>query len=117
MTTPATAETANSPNVETSGGTRYSAGKPRGSWLTPVLGLRLVQRVAMYGARKSAPLDWQCGQSFSTLMDCALSHVLKMLQHGPTSRDEESGELHAAHAAWNLLALLTFIEAGRTDLD
>jgi len=104
-------------NTERAGGTRYSEGKPRGAWFLPVLGLRLVQRVAMNGAEKYAPRDWFEGQSYSTLLDCAWSHTLKVMIYGPKAIDEESGCYHAAHAAWNWLALLAFIEMGRADVD
>lgn len=104
-------------NTETAGGSRYSYGKPRGAWYLPVLGLRLVQWAAMFGAGKYGPADWKKGQSFSTLMDCTWSHTVKLMQYGPWARDEDSGEYHAAHAAWNLLALLTFMVEERVDLD
>lgn len=104
-------------NTETSGGTRYSAGKPGGWWYVPLYGVRLVAEVAMMGAEKYAPMDWRNGQSFSTLLDCAMRHFLEVLERGPLARDSESGKLHLAHVGWNVLALLTFIALGRDDLD
>lgn len=101
-------------NVETAGGTRFSAGKPPlvGA---PVLGLLEVGRVAEYGARKYAPFDWHLGQSFSTLLNSAMRHMLRCV-NAPLARDEEeSGLLHLGHAAWNLLCLLHFIEEGRAE--
>jgi hypothetical protein len=101
------------PNTEQAGGTRYSTGKAP-LVHAPLLGMLEVGRVAEYGAGKYAPRDWQCGQSFSTLLNCALRHLFRAAL-SPQSRDPESGLLHAGHAAWNLLALLHFIETGRAD--
>ena len=104
-------------NTEKSGGTRFSGNKPGGWWYAPLYGLRLVAEVWEKGAVKYSPMDWRNGQSFSTLMDCAFRHMMAMNMEGPLARDPESGAYHAAHACWNLLALLTFIALGRFDLD
>lgn len=104
-------------NTDKSGGTRYSEGKPGGWWYAPLYGLRLVAPVWQMGAEKYAPLDWQSGQSFSTLVDCSMRHMLEVCQRGVWAKDGESGHLHLAHAAWNILCLLTFMALGREDLD
>lgn len=104
-------------NKEMSGGTRFNAGKPGMWWAIPMKGLRLVARVTMRGSEKYAPLDWACGQSYSTLLDSASRHWIEVLTNGPLAKDDETGLLHLAHAAWNLLCLLHFIEEGREDLD
>lgn len=104
-------------NTDESGGTRYSDGKPAGWWYAPILGLRLVAKVWEMGAEKYAPKDWAVGQSFSTLLDCAMRHTLEVMHRGPWARDPESGQYHAAHVAWNWLTLLTFMELERHDLD
>jgi hypothetical protein len=104
-------------NGERSGGTRYNQSKPGMFWAIPMLGLRLVARVTMHGAKKYAPLDWAEGQSFSTLLDCASRHLLTMLTDGPWAKDAESGLYHAAHLGWNVLCLLHFMEQKRHDLD
>ena len=104
-------------NQENSGGTRFNAGKPAMWWAVPMKGLRAVARVTMLGSKKYAPLDWAVGQSYSTLLDSASRHWIEVLTDGPLARDEESGLLHLAHAAWNILCLLHFIEQGRSDLD
>ena len=106
-----------SDNTEQSGGTRFNSGKPGMWWAIPMYGLRAVARVTMRGSEKYAPLDWACGQSYSTLIDSASRHWLEVLTSGPLARDEESGLLHLAHCAWNILCLLHFIEQGRDDLD
>ena len=104
-------------NTETAGGTRFNAGKPGGWWYAPILGLRLVAPVWMQGAEKYAPKDWRVGQSFSVLIDCAFRHMLEVVDKGPKSRCPESGNLHAAHAVWNLLCMLTLMVLGRDDCD
>ncbi len=104
-------------NQETSGGTRFSSGKPGMWWALPMYGLRAVARVTMHGSKKYAPLDWACGQSYSILIDSASRHWVELLTYGVQSRDKDSGLLHLAHCVWNLLCLLHFIEQGREDLD
>ncbi len=104
-------------NTEGSGGTRYSHGKPSGWWYAPLKGLELVMPVAKSGGEKYAPKDWQQGQSFSTLLDCAMRHMIAVMHDGVWARDKESGHYHVAHTCWNLLALLTFMALGREDLD
>lgn len=98
-------------DTEAAKGTRYSTGKPK-LVATPILGMYEVARVGEYGAAKYALLDWHLGQSFSTLLNCAARHLFKALMN-PLARDPESGCLHLGHAAWNVLALLHFIEEGR----
>ena len=104
-------------NTEKSGGTRYSEGKPKGWWYAPLLGLRLVAEVWTGGGDKYAPLDWQQGQSFSSLFDCMSRHWIAIVAHGVWSRDPDSGAYHLAHLVWNALCLLTFMEQERHDLD
>lgn len=102
-------------NTESAGGTRFSQGKPQMTW-SPWLGMWEVSRVSEYGAQKYAPLDWQEGQSFTTLLNSAMRHLSRSMS-APQSRDHESGHLHIGHAAWNLLTILHFMEEGRLDLD
>jgi hypothetical protein len=104
-------------NTETAGGTRYNKRKPGGFWYAPLLGLRLVAPVWEMGAEKYAPKDWRVGQSFSVLLDCAMRHLLEVMDKGPWAKDPESGNLHLGHAVWNLLCLLTLMVLGRTDCD
>jgi hypothetical protein len=107
-------------NTESSGGTRYSEGKPGHWWCAPLRGLRLVAEVWTFGAEKYAPMDWKEGQSYSTLIDCAMRHMLEVLDKGPLARDPDSKDgkvLHLAAVAWNILCLLTFIADGREDLN
>lgn len=99
-------------NTERAGGTRYSGGKPAMTW-SPWLGMLAVSGVAEYGATKYAPLDWLSGQSYSTLLNSAMRHLVRSMAD-PLAPDPESQHLHVAHATWNLLALLHFHEAGRS---
>ena len=96
-------------NTETSGGTRYSAGKPAFWWAIPWAGMELVARVTEYGAKKYAAYDWREGQSASTLLDCLFRHLTASMNKGLYARDPGSGEYHMAHAAWNILCLLHFM--------
>lgn len=103
-------------NTESTGGSRFSAGKTGGFWYMPLQGIRAVARVAEQGADKYAPMDWREGQSFSTCFDCAMRHMIKAQHKGPRSINHDDGEeTHLAHAAWNLLCMLSFIEDGRAD--
>ena len=104
-------------NTETAGGTRYSKGKPGGWWYAPLFGLRLIAEVWEGGGEKYAPLDWQNGQSFSTLFDCMSRHWIALVANGVWSRDPDSNAYHLAHLVWNALALLTFMSQNRHDLD
>jgi hypothetical protein len=105
-------------NTETTGGTRFSQGKPGGWWFMPLRGLRLVSAVSEHGAKKYAPRDWAEGQSFSTLLDCAARHMIEVLDRGPWARNKADGDVyHVAQVVWNLLCLLTFMEQERHDLD
>ena len=97
-------------NTESYGGTRYSAGKPSFWWAIPWAGMELVARVTEYGAKKYAPFDWKEGQSASTLLDCTFRHITAAMTKGMYSRDDESGHFHLAHAAWNVLCLLHFMQ-------
>jgi hypothetical protein len=96
-------------DTEQTGGTRYSEGKPAGWWFAPLLGLRLLAGVWTGGSEKYAPLDWQEGQSFSTLLNCTGRHWLEVVHYGPWAKCPDSGCYHLAHMAWNILCLLTFM--------
>jgi len=100
-------------NTETTGGSRFSTGKPQ-MWMAPWYGCMEVARVSEHGAGKYGPLDWEEGQSFSTLLNSAMRHLLKAMRN-PLARDTESGLFHLGHAAWNILALLDFVERGDTE--
>ena len=102
---------------ERAGGTRFNTEKPGLFWAMPLMGLRLIARVTNHGAKKYAPLDWAEGQSFSTLLDCIMRHLLQVFDRGPWAKDPESGLYHMAHIGWNVLCILHFMETGQADLD
>lgn len=104
-------------NTESSGGTRFSHGKPGGWAYMPLYGLILVSPVSEGGGDKYAPEDWREGQSFSTLYNALWRHLMETQQHGIWAIDPKTNCYHLAHAAWNLLTLLAFMALGRTDLD
>lgn len=61
-----------------------------------------INRVGVKGAVKYAPRNWQKGLSVRDCFDCAVRHLLKI--NNGVELDEESGEHHACHTAWNILA-------------
>lgn len=107
-------------NTETAGGSRYSEGKTSGFESLPVAGLLPIARVAKMGGEKYAPLDWREGQSFSTLWNCMWRHIIAAhpSMKGLWSINEDDGtEYHLAHAAWNLVTMLAFMEMGMEEMD
>ena len=58
--------------------------------------------VCIKGALKYAPRNWQKGLSVRDCFDCAVRHLLKI--NNGMELDEETGEHHACHTAWNILA-------------
>lgn len=65
-----------------------------------------VVRVLEFGAKKYAKGNWAKGMSWSVCYSCVLSHLTKALEG--EQRDEESGELHLAHALCNIVFLLGY---------
>jgi hypothetical protein len=99
------------PNMEKAGGARYNAGKEQYHSL-PVLAFKEIAKVGTQGAEKYGHFNWWKGQAFSTLVNSAMRHMLKVLWN-PASVDPESGQYHAAHVAWNVMAILHFIAEGQ----
>lgn len=84
----------------------------------PALGTDEVCRVSEMGAMKYAPLDWEQGQKFSTLMSSSMRHAQKCLAFGPLAKDPESNLYHIGHWLWNILCLLDeFMQGRHVDLD
>lgn len=85
---------------------RDNAGKPEMSYLLDLhKSLTEVVRVMEYGAGKYAPRNWlKGGKPDAEYLSAALRHIFRHSAESDT--DPESGCLHLAHAAWNLLALL-----------
>ncbi len=97
-------------DTEKAGGTRYSADKPRVT-IAPYLGFKEVMKVAEVGAVKYDDNDWRKGQSFTTLINSCMRHLLDLMDGKDI--DSETGQLHAAHAAWNMCTLAHFMAEGR----
>jgi hypothetical protein len=95
-------------------GVKYDQGKP-----TPeLLQLRAIMEVAKimeYGKRKYDANNWRRGMDWSRLAGATLRHFFAFWNG--KDYDEESGMLHLAHAAWNILSLLEYQLAGYTEWD
>lgn len=71
--------------------------------LVSTVGLRRLAETYGEGAAKYGDNNWRRGMPASVLVNHALAHLVQILD-GDTSED------HAAHAAWNLFALMEFQE-------
>jgi hypothetical protein len=88
-------------------GNKYDSGKPMsGLMLRDFAGaLTKVAEVSTYGCLKyGSPSGWQRVENGQTRYHDAL--VRHLLSEPSQEKDEESGLLHLAHAAWNALAIL-----------
>ena len=87
------------------------ARKPRPSLLPPDALLAVV-RVLEYGAAKDGrkPGDWQHlgPEGVGMMVDAALRHLL---EHAAGREQDESGELHLAHAAASCLLAVALVTA------
>lgn len=88
----------------TTGGQKAS--KPCKLGAVDPVALEEVGKVAGYGQEKYARGNYLKGYPWSWTIDACYRHFLAV-QAGE-DRDLESGLLHAAHAAWHLLALVSF---------
>lgn len=79
-------------NTESSGGTRYSEGKPKLMW-TPAIGLLKVRPVAVWMMLRVTPPP-------AVMLEESLCRVLSL---GPLIPHPESGEYEVAHLAYLLL--------------
>jgi len=69
-----------------------------------------VAEVSGFGARKYARMNFMRGYAWSLSFDAAMRHML--LFWSGEEYDEESGLPHLGHAAWHMLALISFMERG-----
>lgn len=65
-----------------------------------------VIRVLEFGAKKYAKGNWAKGMSWSVCYNCTMSHLTKAF--AGELKDEESGELHLAHALCNIVFLIGY---------
>ncbi len=73
-----------------------------------------MSEVAEYGAEKYSLHNWKQGLTYRTIAGSLLRH-LSAYMNGE-DKDEESGESHLGHIAWNALALAE-MGGTRPDLD
>lgn len=89
-------------------GKKYDTGKPMVGTILRIFprALFAIGSVIEYGTHKYPdPDNWSKNKNIeSRYFDSAIRHMLKYFIG--CKRDEESGKLHLAHAAWNLLAIL-----------
>jgi hypothetical protein len=94
-----------------SGGAKLDAGKPclwRGAIDYFPGALRAVATVSTFGATKYSWKGWSTvPEGFERYSDALVRHLISESEEGPW--DNDSGILHAAHAAWNSLARLEFL--------
>lgn len=84
---------------------RYDAGKLR--WdLLPFDAMEELVKVYTFGAQKYADRNWEKGMSYSRCLGSLFRHTVSWIRGEKT--DKESGLHHLAHAAWNVIALLTY---------
>jgi hypothetical protein len=96
-------------------GNKHDTGKRR--WhLLPSEAAEEVVRVLEFGATKYGDYNWQKGLEYSALFNATERH-LRAWWYRREDVDPESGISHLAHAACNILFLLSFVIWGRSELD
>lgn len=95
--------------------TTSSTGGQKGQKLTSMSALdphsiKLVGDVAGFGAQKYAKLNFMKGYDWSLSYDALQRHLMQFWDG--QDKDDESGMLHLAHAAWHCLAMISFYERG-----
>ena len=79
------------------------------------IALQEVGKVAGFGARKYASFNYLRGYQWSLSYNALLRHFLEFMKGNDI--DPESGLPHMAHAAWQALALVSFMKRGIGDDD
>lgn len=90
-----------------SDGMKHDAGKARAGLMIEDFprALAAVSHVVTFGAEKYAPHSWKTvSDARARYYDAFLRHILA--EASGEMNDPESGLPHAAHVAWNALALL-----------
>lgn len=90
---------------ESTKGLRYNEGKLRYDLFEP-FAMEQLAHVFTKGAQKYAPRNWEKGMNWSDVIASLKRHVAYL--EACEDFDKESGLLHAAHAAWNALALTSY---------
>lgn len=86
-------------------GTRYNAGKPSLALLPPKP-LTEIAKVLDFGKTKYTAHNWRKGFDYLATLSSAQRHLAEW-QEGENT-DKESGLMHLAHAACNILFLIEF---------
>lgn len=86
-------------------GLKYDTGKPPLE-LLPDLALTKVAEVLAFGAKKYAPNNWRKGMEWSRNIGAAKRHIAKFMYR--IDEDKESGCLHLAQAAIDILFVLEY---------
>ncbi len=74
------------------------------------LALKAVAEISTYGAKKYKRSSWKTvPNAEERYWDAGMRHFLELQINGLNSKDEESGLLHYAHYAWNVLATLQLL--------
>jgi hypothetical protein len=69
--------------------------------------LKAIAEISTYGAKKYKRSSWKTvPNAQERYEDAEFRHYLDMAIEGKRSRDRESGLMHMAHRAWNVLAVL-----------
>jgi hypothetical protein len=84
---------------------KFDSGKIRLE-LLPTESLEEIAKVLMFGANKYGEYNWRGGMHWSRLMGATLRHCFKWIS-GETY-DQETGITHLAHAATDLLFLISY---------
>ena len=96
------------------GGLRLNVGKNR--WdLLPLDAVDEVVKVLTVGASKYAARNWERGMAYSICLASALRHIVKRAMG--ELRDPETGMLHTACAACNLMFLTAYDARGMQQMD
>lgn len=74
--------------------------------LIPAEWIWALGQVLTQGAEKYEIRNWERGMKWGKMIGCAMRHVLYFVCG--QRYDQESGCHHLAHAAWNILALMTY---------
>lgn len=93
-------------------GTKHDAQKPKPALVLHSMSraIQAVVEVATFGAGKYGPNNWLLvPDATNRYRDAKLRH---MLDSSTETHDPESGLLHAAHEAWNALAVLELMLRG-----
>lgn len=93
---------------------KHDQGKSRIE-LLPFDALEEVAQVMTFGATKYGDRNWELGFKWTRLIGSTLRHLFAWSRG--EDKDPESGLNHMAHAACNVLFLLTFVVRGVGDDD